>query len=172
MFTSALLLALSGWFGSALPEAESPRWLSNYDQALEKGAQEKKPLAIFVGSGESGWEKLSREGKLGKDIKELLSNQYVCLYLDTTQPDAKKMAQTLEIPKGAGIVISDRKLEMQAFYHRGDLKGEDLEYYLKKFADPNLVVRTTETNPPERGSVQGSNSYYSPSFAPAAGRNC
>lgn len=172
MFTSALLLAVSGWSGSALPEAESPRWLSNYDQALAKGAEEKKPLAIFVGSGEAGWEKLSRDGKLGKKTKELLSSQYVCLYLDTTNPDAKKMAQTLEIPKGVGIVISDRKLEMQAFYHRGDLKGEDLDYYLKKFANPNLVVRTTETNPPERGAVQEYNSYYPPTFAPARGGSC
>ena len=46
---------------------------------------------------------------------------------------------------------------MQAFYHDGDLPAADLARYLHRFDDPNLVVRTTVTNPEERVSY-----YYPP----------
>jgi hypothetical protein len=167
MYTSLVLLALSGSIAPVATDVESPRWLTDYATAWRQGAQEKKPLAVFVGSGPSGWDQVSREGKLGQGAKELLSAQYVCLYIDTSTQEGKRLAQAFDVPQGVGLVISDRSGANQAFHHQGDLKSEDLEYYLKRYADPNHIVRTTETNPPERAAAPTSSSYYAPSVAPA-----
>jgi hypothetical protein len=169
MYTSVVLVALSGWFAPAVPEPPSPRWLDDYGLACQQVAKEKKPLAVFIGSGAAGWEKLSREGKIGKEAREALSSSYVCLYIDASSAEGKRLARSFDVPQGLGIVISDRSGEKQAFHHQGDLKGEDLEYYLKKYANPDLVIRTTETNPPERGTVQQYQTYYPPPFIPRGG---
>jgi len=161
MYTSILMLALSSSFGHTGAELPSPRWLEDYTAASRQGAAEQKPLAVFVGSGEAGWERLSRDGKLGKEAKSLLSERYVCLYIDTGTLEGKKLARAFAISQGVGLVISDRTGETQAFHHEGDLKADDLDYYLKRYADPSFVVRTTETNPPERATVPA---YRAPSF--------
>jgi hypothetical protein len=164
MYTSVMLVALSGCCAHSLPEVQSPRWLDDYWTACQQSAEQKKPLAVFVGSGAEGWEKLSRDGKLGKEAREILSSAYVCLYIDSSTREGGQLARAFDLPDGWGVVLSDRGGTKQAFHHRGDLKGEDLEYYLKKYADPNVVVRTTETNPPERGTASGYSSYYQPTY--------
>src|SRR5262245_11808191 len=169
MYTSLVLFALSGSVAQAAAEVESPPWQTDYVAASRQGAQEKKPLAVFVGSGPLGWDKLSREGRLRKELKEVLSGQYVCLYIDTSKEEGKRLAEAFEVPQGLGIVISDRTGEKQAFHHQGDLKPEDLEYYLRKYADSNHVVRTTETNPPERGGLVPAYTGYAPPIIPAFG---
>lgn len=158
MYTSVVVLALSGYFAPLAMELDSPRWLHDYTSAWQQGVKEQKPLAVFIGSGLSGWEKLSKEGKLGKDVKEVLSANYVCLYVDSSTEQGKRLAQAFDVSGGLGMVLSDRTGEKQAFHHQGDLKGGDLQYYLKKYADPNAVVRSTETNTTVQGSV--TSSYY------------
>lgn len=171
MYTSLLLVALASGVTPTTSENLSPRWLDDYAAALTLGNQDGKPLAVFIGSGESGWEKLSRDGKIGKDTRALLGAQYVCLYIDTGRDAGNQLARAFNVADGVGLVISNRAGDKQAFHHRGDLKEATLEYYLKRFADPNFVIRTTETNPPERGSSQ---SFYQPSAggSGSTGRNC
>jgi hypothetical protein len=60
------------------------------------------------------------------------------------------LARDFEINEFRGIVISNSTGELQAFRHEGNLRNEDLTYYLERFSDPNLAVSHTQTNPPER----------------------
>lgn len=163
MQTSLLVLALSGCFqvAAVIPP---PTWQEDYATAWKKGHDEKKPLVVLVGAGAGGWQKLSKEGELGKDVKALLSDHYVTVYLDTTQEAARKYAQSFSLNGTTGIVISDRSGDLQAFRHQGELSNSDLTYYLQRFAEPNRTVATTET--------RVVTSYYQPTYAPAQPVNC
>jgi hypothetical protein len=160
MYTSVALAALmASVAGTSLPA--SPRWHRDYGLARAEARREGKPLAVFVGSGFQGYTRPSREGRLSPPIQRVLADSYVCVYVDTTNHSGRGLADELEISQGRGLVISDRTGRMQAFSHDGDLTESDLTRYLHRFADPNLVVRTTVTNPEERAS------YYLPPPPPA-----
>jgi hypothetical protein len=66
-----------------------------------------------------------------------------------------------------GIVISDSTGKLQAFRHEGNLRDEDLVYYLERFSNADLIVLHTETNPPERSSFTPATS--SPGFSTTRG---
>jgi len=146
---SVLLLAL---WGIAPFEREEPAWLMDYALARKLSQTEKKPIAVFVGSGATGWNDLSREGKIGKVNDRLLAKSYVCLYLDMASEEGGRLARAFELRESRGVVISDSKGELQAFRHEGNLPNENLTYYLEFFSNPDLIVLHTETNPPERNS--------------------
>ncbi len=167
MYTSLALVALSSFLALAVPEERHP-WLSDYSLAALQGQNEKKPLAVFVGSGPAGWDKLSKDGKLGEEVQRILESHYVCVYVDTSRNHGKQLAAAFELDDSTGIVISDRTGGIQAFHHEGDLYNRDLERYLRKYADPNFVVRGTEINLSEEVS------YYPPSFSRpvGGGRGC
>src|SRR5262249_12311601 len=125
MYTSVVLFALSGFLASSA-NAEEPGWLQEYGEARQTGRQQEKPLAVFIGSGETGWEQVSREGKLAKDVKQLLAANYVCLYVNTDDKNGKRLASAFEFGEGPGIVISNRTGRVQAFRHQGDLDNQTL----------------------------------------------
>lgn len=172
MYTSIVLIALNG-FGPAA-ETMAPSWLNDYVQARKQGVTEKKPVAVFIGSGQDGWQKLVRGGSLGADQKEILASSYVCLYVDLATDQGRRLAQTLQIGNTGGLVISDASGQVMAFHHEGSLEAKALTGYLQKFADPERVVTRTETNP-----ATETRSYYPPA-APAqpayrtvpSGRSC
>src|SRR5207253_10925763 len=97
-------------------------------------------------SGQRGFNQLSREGNLTEPIQKILAEKYVCVYLDTTQNDAKRLAQEFEITKGLGLVISDRSGKVQAYHHDGGLAASDLTAKLQRFSNPDLEVQSTESN--------------------------
>ncbi len=146
MYTSLVLFALSA---GTVPTAElipvSPSWRSDYTLALKEGKSSKRPLAIVVGSGPEGWDKLSKDGELGKDVKDLLHSRYVCVYLDTTNERQRQLAGQLELGKGPGLVIGDADGQYQAFRHGGAMENEDLRRYLRKYSDPERIVTRTDT---------------------------
>ncbi len=145
MYTSVMLFALSA---SLAPTAAlvpvAPSWRSDYTLSLREGRTSKRPLAIFVASGPEGWDKLSKEGALDKEAKELLHSHYVCLYLDTSKEQGRQMAEELDLSNGRGLVIGDVTGKTQAFWHAGALKNEDLDHYLRKYSDPERVIVRTE----------------------------
>ena len=49
---------------------------------------------MFLGPGKEGYDKLVREGRLGKETMELLSAKYVCVMIDTTTARGKSSATT------------------------------------------------------------------------------
>src|SRR5579872_1076358 len=145
MYTSFVLGAclLSG----AVPEtAISPlSWQSDYAAACRLGKREQKPLAIFVGSGPKGWQKVSQNGQLSPESRQVLAGSYVCLYVDTDKPAGRRLAESLEVSDGPGLVLSDRAADVQAFRHEGKISADDLANKLTKYADPGQTVRRTET---------------------------
>jgi hypothetical protein len=161
MYTSVMLLALSGYAAPMGAAPESPSWLDDYAQAREEGERHKKPLAVFFGSGQAGWDQVSKDGKLGREVRDVLGSDYVCVYVDTSKESGKELASTFEIQDSKGLVISDRGGKLQAFRHQGKLAGEDLQRYLTKYADPEHVARTTES------TVREDIRYYPPASSPA-----
>src|SRR5215470_233184 len=65
MCIPVLLFALSGY----ISPKETPHWLNDYAVARQQGQAGNKPLAVFVGYGRAGWEKLAKEGRLGKEVE-------------------------------------------------------------------------------------------------------
>jgi len=162
MYTSILVLAFSGFAPAA--NAQAPTWLNDYSAAIGQGAAQKKPVAVFLAAGINGWKKLGHEGGLSSDALKILASQYVCVHVDTTAPEGKRLARALEIPSGLGIVISDRTGQLQAFSHEGDLTDAKMVRYLQRYGDLQYVVSTTETNP------SGHENPYS--AARSVGRSC
>jgi hypothetical protein len=165
MYTSVTLVALVGLF-TAASTPQGPRWHSDYGVAKRDAQQAGKPLAVFVGTGRNGHARLSQEGRLSPPTLQFLAVNYVCLYVDTKSTAGQSLADQLAIRQDCGLVISDRSGQGQAFYHDGDLPEADLTRYLSRFADPNLVVRSTVTNPDERISNYPPETPV-PAFSPA-----
>jgi hypothetical protein len=160
MYTSAMLIALSATLAPAALR-ESPTWQSDYSHALQQGRENRKPLAVFVGDGSVGWERVSKEGSLNRDVNSLLAADYVCVYVDVSQSSGRQLADAFDFTEARGLVISDHTGRVQAFHHEGELSNETLAGYLRKFSDKDLVVRTTEdvADPQLR--------YYAPPSTPA-----
>ncbi len=102
MSASLALLALTTWLPSS--HGERPTWLTEYSLAREVGRLAQRPLAVVIGSGPQGWDQLSRNGKLNVDVNRLLSAHYVCVYLNIQDHNCKRLASTLQIPNGLGVV--------------------------------------------------------------------
>lgn len=144
MFTPLVFAAVSGMLVPA--GLQAPSWHTNYGLARKLGREEGKPLAVFIGSGKAGWHQLSQEGKLGKDTERILAENYVCVYVNRDRSEGRRLAEVFGVAEGPGLVISDFSGSLQAFRHEGDLPGDDLADYLERYADPDRVVRVTETN--------------------------
>ena len=141
MNTSILVLA-----GALLAgQTATPTWHGNYGQAQQQAAAQKKPLVVVFGSGANGWAKVVRAESPAADVTKMLSDSYICVYIDTASPAGKKIAQSFDITGNVGIVISDRAGTTQAFWHPGDMSNQNMVRYLQKYADPQVVVRGTET---------------------------
>jgi hypothetical protein len=138
-----LLLALSLFANSA--ETVSPVWLQQYGEAREQGRSESKPVAVFIGSGSSGWHQVSRDGQLDSEVKEVLADSYVCLYVNTDNDSGRELASAFGISDGPGLVISSHSGKVQVFSHQGDLENGDLSHFLRRYADSKRIVRFTES---------------------------
>jgi len=163
MYTSILLAALSTVAPSA-DLAAAPSWSTDYFAASKQAAAAKKPLAVVLGTGEKGYDKLDRAGKLADEAKAVLAAKYLCVYIDTASPEGKRLAKVFEMPSGQGIVISDRTGDLQAFRLEGDLATADLVRYLERYADPERMIRVTETNRTSRTSSYEPAPYSVPGF--------
>jgi hypothetical protein len=143
MYTSALFVAL---LSGLLPPAtlDAPAWQTQYEAARKLGRQGGKPLAVFIASGQTGWNQLLSDGQLGKETRRMLATEYVCLYVDVTATGGKQLAAALAVTSGLGLVISDASGDIQAFRHEGKLAEDVLARHLKKYADRDRLVEATE----------------------------
>src|SRR5438874_4007896 len=139
MYTSVVFVALAS-FVTHEELAMRPAWLKDYSLASERGTALQKPLAVFIGSGEAGWNEVSREGSLGREVNEVLASDYVCVYLDTDKREARQLAKQFQIMDGLGLVLSDRSGRLQAFRHEGGLGSTELQTYLRRYADPDRAA--------------------------------
>lgn len=162
MYASAWVMALA--VAIAAP-AENVSWLTDYSAAIAKGSSEGKPVAVFIGTGKAGWNKVSQEGQLSDDALQILKQSYVCVYIDAKTEAGKDLADAFQVPDGVGIILSDRTGKLQAFRHEAELADSRIARYLERFADPALVVQTTVSNPSRRSN-------YGPGGAAPAGGYC
>jgi hypothetical protein len=175
MSTLIALFALAGSTYGNIPA--QPSWKNDYSQARLVALEGKKPLAVFIGSGVSGWQQVSADGGFQAKVNELLKDKYVCVYVDTDTAAGKNLAKDFQVD-GKGLVISDKSGKTQAFHHSGDLNKELLEKALVRHADtaeaaatetvadlaPKPVIKYQSTCP--------SCSNYAPSYGSCPGGNC
>jgi hypothetical protein len=145
MHTSLVLVALMGpGAAPAVAAPEAPSWQVSYEAARAAGRQRNKPLAVFLGSGPAGWEKLTEEGGLTRRSRQVLAESYVCVYVDQASPAGRKLAQAFEVSSGTGLVVSSLDGDAQAFCYRGTMSQGELDETLRKYASVGSV-RQTET---------------------------
>jgi hypothetical protein len=140
MHTLMAVIALTSGLSTANISG-NPAWLDDYAAARARVADVGKPMAVFVASGQEGWTKVVRGGGLSPDARKLLTEKYVCLYVNTDTTAGRTLAGAFQVTKG--LVISDRAGTAQAYSLSGDLTGTELVQTLEKYADRD--VRWTET---------------------------
>jgi hypothetical protein len=139
-----------------LAQAQSPTWQSDYTAAQEKAVAQRKPLAIVFGQGAGGWKQLGG-GNLSDEARRILAEKYVSCFVDTATPEGRSLARQFELNGSVGLVISDHKATLQAFWHEGVLSADALTGALQRYADPTRVVSGTDTN-----SSAAQTRYYPP----------
>ena len=75
----------------------------DYRQARDLAAKEQKPLAVIIGSGSTGWEKVV---PMADRTATAMRAGFVCVYVDKTTPEGEKLAKAFEM-NDAGVIISN-----------------------------------------------------------------
>ena len=152
MYTSLVLFALS------VPAAdETLTWVKDYPTARRQSAENNKPIAVFLGEGGNGYNKVV-QGGLNEQTRRLLKDNYICCYVDTSTEKGRRLAEQFEMPGGQGVVLSSRDGQLQAFSHAGELTNAQLDERLQRYADRRVAVNTTET------LTSGRTSFYGPEY--------
>ena len=111
MHTSLIMVALLGPGELAeTPTARTLKWQDSYSTARQMGRQERKPLAVFIGNGPTGWKKVVDEGNLSEKATRVLTEGYICLYVDRTRDGGESLA-TIAGDAGIGVNTLKRRLE-------------------------------------------------------------
>jgi hypothetical protein len=153
MYSSLLALAMVG----APAQAPELSWQS-YDQISQQVEKEQKPMAVFVGSGQKGWEKVA--GKLGMEAENVMAASYLCAYIDTATPEGRKLAQAFEMKNDCGVVLSDRKGETQVFWHDGAMPQAELVRHLVRHSTSmRRSLYPTQSSLTGTTVLQGGSSY-------------
>src|SRR5436309_16125815 len=103
MYTS-IAVTLAGLFAGQDAPAGGAMWMTDYARALEAGRREGKPLAVFVATGQDGYNQVSRSGRLSPEARQALAKNYVYVYVDAAEPAGRRLADAFEISKGRGLV--------------------------------------------------------------------
>lgn len=174
MYTSIIAVALAAFFQPAV--LDTPQWVTDYSTGRQLGRTTHKPLAVIIGSGKTGWDQLSRDGKLNSEVNRVLAREYVCVYVDIDKNAGHELAEAFEVADAPALIISDATGGLQAYRHEGDLSNGDLVHFLKRYADPARRITSTEGDTQTRVSYYQpaaeapSLNYYQPVFT--SGRSC
>lgn len=127
---------------AALAEAPSlPAWETNYARASTTAVAQRKPLAVFIGRGESGYSRVVG-GDMPTEASRLLATSYVALYVNTDTAEGKRLAGAFGVDEG--LVISSRCGNLQALKYGGPVSSLELAGYLTKYGAADVAVSTTE----------------------------
>jgi hypothetical protein len=124
---------LLAWEFVGVP-TQPPGWNDDYGLAVRQARAAKKPLAVFVGTGRDGWKAACSEGDLGPEVRRLLAEEYVCLYVDAGQAAHKELAQSFEAGQAPLLVLSSRCRAYQAYRHEGAQPTANLALALRRHA--------------------------------------
>lgn len=175
MRTSVGFFAFAGLLAAfAAPlSAQEVSWKKSYWEARDQGQKVKKPLAVIVGTGPTGFQQVLSDGTLSSDVRKILADEYIPVYLDADKAENAKLIQELGILSKKGVVLSCRAGETQAYFHEGSLSEVELTRQLKHFADPNVSIRSTLNGSGRYSYYQPSSSFQPSNFVPASSsRNC
>jgi hypothetical protein len=136
--TLAVIALASGLDLSVSPS--TPSWQKDYAQAMSRASAERKPIAVFIGHGNDKIKQMLADGAIPADAAKLLSNSYVCLYLNTDTAEGKALAGQFEITEG--LVISGPGGSTQAYRHAGSVAGADLTKQLTQYATAGQPTTT------------------------------
>ncbi|HUR53945.1 MAG TPA: hypothetical protein VMZ71_07430 [Gemmataceae bacterium] len=134
-FTAAAFVVLSA---GSIP---APNWQKDYATAMTAAVAQQKPMAVFIGQGEDGFKKLVAGGQFPAEAGQVLSSQYVSLYVNTDTAAGKALAGEFEL--SAGLVISTRGGAKQALRLQGTLNGTDLTGVLTTLGSTTTVTTGT-----------------------------
>jgi hypothetical protein len=133
-FTAAAFVVLSA---GSIP---APNWQKDYATAMTAAVAQQKPMAVFIGQGEDGFKKVAG-GQLPAEAGQVLSSQYVSLYVNTDTAAGKALAGEFEM--SAGLVISTRGGAKQALRLPGTVNGTDLTGVLTTLGSTTTVTTGT-----------------------------
>ena len=140
MYPTVLLLA----FCLDSASIASPAWNRDYDAARRTAAATNKPLAVFIASGSDGWTNLCKEGELKPEVRRLLTQHYVCLYVDATAPAERELARSFEASSAPLLVLSDHSRAYQAYRHAGVLTNSSLAQLLQRYSSSEAFAAQQE----------------------------
>ena len=134
-FTAAAFVVLSA---GSIP---APNWQKDYATAMTAAVAQQKPMAVFIGQGEDGFKKLVAGGEIPTGVGQVLSSQYVSVYVNTDTAAGKELAGQFEM--SAGLVISTRGGAKQALRLPGTVNGTDLTGVLTTLGSTTTVTTGT-----------------------------
>jgi hypothetical protein len=138
MITTLSVLALVAGLDLGVPV--NPKWQADYSQALSRAAEDRKPMAVFIGHGADSLKHMVADGALSADAAKLLATSYVCLYLDADTPTGKDLASRFEMTEG--LVISSAGGSVQAYRYAGKVPGTTLTRELTHYATAGQPTTT------------------------------
>ena len=159
MFTSLITLVLTV---QTTALGADIKWTQDYAQAQQQCVAENKPIAVIVGSGNQGFAQLVRDGGLSKEASDLLSSNYVCVYVDAASPKGKQLAEAFELNGSTGVILSDRSGVYQKFWHEGALSNQELISNLTRCALNSTASSYGPTSQPVY--QQSGSSVYQPTY--------
>lgn len=121
-----------------------PSWLDDYSAAIKSVASAHKPMAVFVGSGKDGWQKVVRDSAVDPATTRLLAQKFVCVYIDTDTSTGRALAVTFQVAN-RGLIISDKSGLAQAYSLSGTLTKDELRATVAKYSEPTAVANGTES---------------------------
>ena len=152
MCTTSCLFSLL-IFSTLIP---TPSWNRDYAQALVRAEAAKKPVAVFIGSGADGWMGVSEEGQLSLEVRRLLAEHYICVYLDASRSAEERVVRSFDAGQSPLVVLSSRNRAYQAYRHSGKIANASLaqalqrhatEDNLEAYAEPTAIGSATEASP-------------------------
>jgi hypothetical protein len=109
-----------------------PKLQPDYAQAMSRASEEHKPMAVFIGHGADKFKQMLDTGVISAEAAKILSNSYVCVYLDTDTASGKAMASKLDMKEG--LVISSPGGDLQAYRYSGTVPGSTLTKEVSVYA--------------------------------------
>jgi hypothetical protein len=134
MYPFLLMLTLTA---GDLP-APAPGWNADYLLARQRAAQADKPLAVFIGLGEKGWQALGAEGRLSPEVCGLLAERYVCVYLDASRWAGYEWARAFDADQAPMLILSDHSGNYQVFRQVGAMSNASLLEALERYGPVGL----------------------------------
>jgi hypothetical protein len=133
-----------------IPADPAPTWNRDYGLAMRQATAAQKPVAVFIGSGKEGWKTVCDEGDLSPQVRRLLMDHYVCVYIDAAQALAGGLVRSFDAGAKPLVVLSCHDCIYEAYRHAGTLTNASLAEALERHAVRNVPAVYPATPAPCR----------------------